>query len=178
MDERIIFYIIAAIIWFLIKRKKKPEESQETRPTPPSSASQPQRKPVSFEELLREITEQREREQQPQTAGRPQFGNEEEEDLPVRRMREEAEAARMAEEGRNRQFADEESRRVYEESVKQAEGFDIEFAPDEKFGGKKILRSRSQEEGPTLGDEIREGLLEGDDARKAVIYAEIFARKY
>jgi hypothetical protein len=57
MDEKILIYIIIGVIYFLFNRlKKKPEDEQETEaPSNPSSDSRP--KPVTFEELLREITE-------------------------------------------------------------------------------------------------------------------------
>lgn len=57
MDDKILFYIVLGIIYFLFSRlkKKKPEE-------PDFDSSEPQQphngpKPISFEELLKEITE-------------------------------------------------------------------------------------------------------------------------
>ena len=53
-------------------------------------------------------------------------------------------------EGERRTFADDESRKVYEESIKMAEGADLEFKPDEHyrspriFKGRKIRRRRNQ----------------------------------
>ncbi len=175
MDERIWFYIIAAVIWYFVKRKKKAPE-QEVPEAGSTTRPQPQRKQVSFEELLREITEQREQEARPEPRPVPVYVAEEEEDLPVRKMREEQE--RIAQEGSYRHFSDDETRRVYEESVKQAEGFDIAFAPDEKFAKKSLLKAKSDSLEPTLGDEIRADLQNTDSARKAIIYAEILNRRY
>lgn len=58
MDEKILIYIIIGIIYFLFNRLKKkgPEEQEVDGPgEQPSDSNRP--RPVSFEELLREITE-------------------------------------------------------------------------------------------------------------------------
>jgi hypothetical protein len=171
MDERIWFYIIAGIIYFLAKRKKKPKE--QTPPTQSSDRPQQSRQPVSFEDLLKEITEQRET-QQPKPV--PVF-EEEEEDLPLRKMRAEQEAIKK--EGANRQFADAESRKVYEESIKQAEGFDIAYEPDSHYESERLFKGNQKTKSePTLADEIRTGLQNTQTARKAIIYGEILNRKY
>jgi len=58
MDEKVLIYIIIGIIYFLFNRlkKKNPEEQEVERPTDQQPDSNRPR-PVSFEELLREITE-------------------------------------------------------------------------------------------------------------------------
>ena len=180
MDERIWFYILAAIVWYFIKRKKKAPE--EEAPEATSNRPQQQRRQVSFEDLLKEITEQREQEARPSVPApmaRPvQQRVEEEEDLPLRKLREEKEA--LEREGRNRHFADEETRRVYEESVRMAEGFDIEFAPDKKFVKENLFKGKAKTAvaEASYGDEIRESLRKPDSARKAIIYAEILNIRY
>jgi hypothetical protein len=58
MDEKVLFYIILGIVYFIFSRlKKKPnqEAEYEDNDAPESGAGKP--KPVSFEDLLREITE-------------------------------------------------------------------------------------------------------------------------
>lgn len=179
MDERIWFYIIAAVIWYFIKRKKKSPEDEVPETT--SNRPQQQRKQVSFEDLLKEITEQREQETRqgaPAPVARPIQQHVEEEDLPLRKQREEREA--LEREGRNRHFADAETRRVYEESVKMAEGFDIEFAPDKKFVKENLFKGKSKTAvaEASYGDEIRESLRKPDSVRKAIIYAEILSKRY
>src|SRR5687768_11648192 len=70
MDEKILIYIIIGIIYFLFNRlkKKNPEEQEVERPPDePSDTNRP--RPVSFEELLREITEGK----QPTTTPPPVF---------------------------------------------------------------------------------------------------------
>ncbi len=167
MDEQIWFYIIAAVIYFLTRKKKKPVDQPSTPDT--SSSERPQqRKPVSFEDLLKEITEQRQVEEVLK---------------PVDRELERSASLDTTEEnirneGRNRQFADEESLRVYQESVRQAEGAELEFAPSENFASERLFKGKVESKEPTFADEIREGFGDPDSARKAIIYSEILSRKY
>jgi len=155
------FYIIAAVIYFLTRGKKK------NRPTtPPGSENRKPAQPKSFEELLREITEgTADREpsfdQEPVTVSEPE-----------RHSREET----FEREGNQRAFADEESKRVYEESIKMADGFDKDSTSEEPDHKTKILKVADEEE-YTFADEIRDG-LSSDEARKAIIYSEILNRKY
>jgi hypothetical protein len=58
MDEKIIFYIILGIVYFVfnaLKKKKSSDEANENVPPPRPDRNKPQ--PVSFEDLLRELTE-------------------------------------------------------------------------------------------------------------------------
>ncbi len=59
MDEKILIYIIIGIIYFLFNRlKKKNPDAEQDREGPADQPSEYDRpKPVSFEDLLREITE-------------------------------------------------------------------------------------------------------------------------
>ncbi len=166
MDEQIWFYIIAALIYFFTRKKKKPQPkpSQQSRQT---SEQKPQQKPVSFEELLREITEGRVEEEPEKTI------EVEEEPEEIVSEREE-----FKKEGRTRSFADDESRRIYEESIKRAEEIDHEFKPSEHYHTGSLVRKKDEVEETSLADEIREDLKSPDSARKAIIYSEILTRKY
>ncbi len=168
MDEQIWFYIIAAVIYFLTRKKKKPVDQPSNPNTSSSDRPTQQKKPISFEDLLKEITDQREVEEllEPvdrglQTKAKPVAAEE-----------------NFENEGRNRQFADEESLRVYQESVKQAEGAELEFAPDAKFANERLFKGDAKPAEPTLADEIREDFANTNSARKAIIYSEILQRKY
>ena len=85
------------------------------------------------------------------------------------------------EEGRSRKFADEESRRVYEESIKRAEGAKIEYKPDEHFASSKLRSSfeniEEEEESP-LVSEVRDMLSTPESARQAIVLQQILNRKY
>ena len=76
MDEKILIYIVIGIIYFLFNRlkKKNPEEQEVERPNDqPSDSNSP--RPVTFEELLREITEGKQPKQTPPVfESKPQYG--------------------------------------------------------------------------------------------------------
>lgn len=160
------WYIIAAVIYFLTRGKKKKQQQPNSRPG--SENNPPQSQPKSFEDLLREITEGRTEEVPPV----------EQEPVVIREPEIEKEEIRL--EGERRVFADDESRRVYEESIKMAEGADIEFAPAENFRAPSLFKGTSkdtEEEEWSIADDIRDG-LNSSDAKKAIIYSEILTRKY
>ncbi len=60
MDEKILIYIVIGVIYFLFNRLKKKspqDESDSGRPSQEASSDYDKPKPLSFEDLLREITE-------------------------------------------------------------------------------------------------------------------------
>ena len=160
------WYIIAAIIYFLTRGRKKKQQQKER---PGTENSPPRSQPKSFEDLLREITEGR-------------IEEEPEEPVVVKRKSNEEERRREATrlEGERRSFSDTESRKVYEESIKMAEGAELSFEPDESFRESRLFRDTKQEaeEEESFAKEIREGLRSNTEVRKAVIYSEILQRKY
>ena len=87
MDEKILIYIIIGIIYFLFNRlkKKEPEEQEVERPNDqPTDSNRP--RPVTFEELLREITEGKQQQQQPEQPvfeSKPQYRRQEPEPEPA-----------------------------------------------------------------------------------------------
>jgi len=161
------WYIIAAVIYFLTRGKKKKQPTTSR----PGTENRPKTQPKSFEDLLKEITEGREPESEtpkPIAEQKPFIIRDEEEE---RRKAIESEGSKRA-------FADDESKRVYEESIKMAEGADLEFNPSENYREPRLFKQEEETEAePTIADEIRDG-LNTSEAKKAIIYAEILNRKY
>lgn len=168
-------YIIIGIIYFIVRSLKKKAPDPSDQPIPKSGGSQPvdteRRRPMTFEELLKEFTD-------------PQGSREEAQETEV--LEEEEEPARdrqkeeFIEEGKTRRFSDEESRRVYEESIKKAEGYEIEYNTDNKYHSEKLIAipHDHEEEEDTLADDIKEMFDDPSDARKAIILSEILNRRY
>ena len=163
-DFSIWWYLIAAVIYFLTRGKKK--KSQE-KPQPGAENTPTQTRPKSFEELLKEITEGRVSDEPKQTP------------VEIERKPEETKPESPSRlEGERRAFADEESRKVYEESIKMAEGSDIAFQRDEHFRSPSLFKEdREEEKERSYAEELMDG-FDTDEAKKAVIYSEILARKY
>lgn len=159
------WYIIAAVIYFLTRGKKK-KPQQKSRPGTENSS--PKSQPKSFEDLLREITEGRVTQEPQQETVEVQ--PKEEQNATTKE--------RFKKSGEQRAFADDESRRVYEESIKMAEGADIAFEPDENFKEPRLFKKESnQATERSYAEELMDG-FDADEAKKAVIYSEIFNRKY
>ncbi|MEO9869643.1 hypothetical protein [Ekhidna sp.] len=160
------WYIIAAVIYFFTRKKKKKDQPNSR---PGSEKNPPSTQPKSFEDLLKEITEGR--------------SVEDEEDLIIKQepvvIEDTQEAESISLEGERRSFADAESRKVYEDSIKMAEGADLTFERDEHFATSSLFKGSKdgEEEEWSIADEIRDG-LNSSEAKKAVIYSEILTRKY
>ncbi len=172
------WYIIAAVIYFLTRSKKKKRTSsgRSDQPRPGTENSPPQpSSSKTFDELLREVT------------GETQLGLPRPiEQTPIEIAKEEKQKEEVEDsfrlEGERRAFADDESRKIYEASIKQAAGYDIKFQPDEHFKESGLFEKGKQasgvgEEEYTIADEIRDG-FSSDEARKAIIYSEILNRRY
>lgn len=170
-DIQFWLYLLFAVIYFISRSFKKKEPAQPPRRVnrPDYEQETPPRKAVTFEELLREFTEAREEKE-------PTREVVVEEEKPA--IREIPKKKPVFEEGRTQFFADEESRRVYEESIKMAEGADIRFERDDHFKTKLRSRSEQEESSGSFASDLRDMLREGDGAKRAVVLAEILNRKY
>lgn len=182
-DIQFWLYLAFAVIYFITRGMKKKTTGGNPKPSSSDTNSddRPQRKPVSFEDLLKEFTE-----------GREVSGEENETMAPSpppvearhiveqRKWQEKNTAESFKNEGRHRQFADDESRRIYENSIKIAEKTDLSIKGDDAFKS-KLKRFDQEEEDIYENDtaiSIREMLQDSDDAKKAIILSEILNRKY
>lgn len=176
-DIRVVIYVIAGII-FVVSRIIKANKAKDNAPQKPTGTNRPQPRnkpaPASFEDILKEFGEKveeksitREKPVVQQSAPKPK-------PKPIERK---------YEEGRDRRFADEESRRIYEESVKRSEGFDIKFGADSNFASKRTkfgegaIRKDNHAKNPLIAS-IRNDLKSKDGIKKAFILNEILTRKY
>jgi hypothetical protein len=161
MDNiQIWLYIAFGIIYFIVKQMKKKNADADSQQNTDEEAYQPPRKALTFDDLLKEFTQG-----QDTLDERPEL-----KPMPVSVAQKPTEV---------RKFADDESLRVYQQSITQAEGFDLKYERDEHFDLKpmKVLRKDENEE-KTIGNEIFDSLSDTNQARKAVILGEILNRKY
>jgi len=158
------WYIIAAAIYFLTRRKKK--KSQKKIPSGTENTPQRNQRPKSFEELLQEITK----------GSRPESPEQEPIEIKPEKKQPSKQEENIRHTGEGRAFADDESKQVYEESVKMAEGADIAFERDEHFKKPRQFEEKSEKE-KSYAEELMD-VFDADKAKKAVIYSEIFTRKY
>lgn len=181
-DARVWMYIVAGAI-FIISRilKQKKNDGIPGKPTggPQNRSSGRPNKPVSFEELLKEFTEGSTASEEEEEYRKQPAPVEARQVLEERKWVEENRwDDDIRNEGRNRKFADDESKRIYEESIKKAEGAKLDFERDEHFQIKLKDRKKEEESESELATDIRTMLRNPEDARKAVILGEILNRKY
>ena len=164
-----LYAAFAAIYFFtrMFKKKKLPEGGAGELEQPSQRS-----KPVSFEELLKEFT-QEEKSTSRELEPVPQKSQAERER--VKENPQEYQEQKF-EEGRTRRFSDEESRRVYEESVKRAEASKLVFEKEDYF--KSSIEREAEEEETSAASDIREMLSDSDSAKRAIILGEILNRKY
>ncbi len=173
MDEIKIWVYLAFAAIYLISRamKKKKPENKPHSPLQTAEEESPRRTaPASFEDLLKEFTEEHEKQE---TVERPEIPPTEEV-IPAHNVQQEV-PEEIRREGRQRHFADAESRAIYERSVQEAEGADISYERDEHF---KMKRLEPEETKNEVASELKNMLRSPSDARKAVVLAEILNRRY
>ncbi len=179
-DFQTILYIVVGLLYFLsrgLKKKKPPVKPN--RPSGDVAEEQGQGsapRPLTFEELLREFTEgkqdKEEDEHTPPPAKEIEPSRRSTSPLTSRREEDDDEIRQPA----RRRFADEDSRRIYQESIKSAENLKSDHSSQPEYGFKRY-EDHSDEE-TTVGAEIADILKEEDGARKAIILSEILNRKY
>lgn len=169
-DFKIWVYLAFAAIYLISRAMKKKEPEKKPRsPLQSAEDESPRRKaPASFEELLREFTEEHER--QEATEQEREELVREPVSTPSKQVQEEIRL-----EGEKRHFADDESRAIYERSIQEAEGADISYERDEHF---KMKRWEREEEENTIASELKNMLRSPSDAKKAVVLSEILNRRY
>jgi hypothetical protein len=178
MDEKVIFYIILGIVYFIFTRlKKKPAEQGDSQDQD-VSPSRPERPPVSFEELLREITEAKQpkpaepvsqRFDDPVASRKPAYVDYDDD------IGEEEESLEKLE------FDEDRITKIYEEAKQQASpGPSLEETArledvDTQYGRFKEFEKRQvRKPGSDLGRELRNR----STFKRAVILSEILNRKH
>jgi HEPN domain-containing protein len=156
MDFENFFYVILAVIYILSRvlkaKKKAPQETYD------ETEGEPPKKTVTFEDLLKEFTGAEEEEiPEPVVEPAPE----------VRPKRYEP------------KYTDEESRSIFEKSIKAAEEVGSSDKPKEsKQLIFKEFEPYQQEEPEVLAEEIADMLRSEDGSKKAIILSEILNRKY
>lgn len=195
MDREVIIYIVFAIIYFVVRMLKKkqqpPDATERDFEQEAGQGGQPtSERPVSFEDLLRELTGQKQPQQaspppeEPRAPGRNQrrafqFPSDGDNYEDVHEEWEDKDVAVLKEGSTTRVFADEESKRIYEQSISQVKSQEDEL-------GKQLEKAKSrfkefeiqEEETSAVREEIVEMLQSSEGAKKAIILSEILNRKY
>ncbi len=181
-DFQFIIYLIIGAIYIISRALKGKNKNNQPQQRPPRRPQQTQNKPQSqsqppksFEDILAEFGKRMEEQIQPEVI-------EVQEEKPIVQQAPKPKAQPAFEEGRTRRFADEESRRIYEEAIVRSEGADLKFEANQKYKTDSLKMGFSaydkEKEENEFAKEIRESLSDSDSAKKAVILSEILNRRY
>ncbi|MDL5051536.1 hypothetical protein QQ054_36640 [Oscillatoria amoena NRMC-F 0135] len=184
MDDKIIYYVIIGAIYVLynwLKRKKQPQESPpDFEPPADQSSGQPQQKPkpLTFEELLREITEAKRPEpepvaeyKQPQPAQQEYVDYEEDIEDEVEEQ-EGGKAYDFRKEATYKEFEEAKRQAFYRKSLEETtrlEDVNVEFGRFKEF---EKVQQRN------LLEEYTRDLRDPEGFKKAVILSEILNRRH
>ena len=170
MDFENFFYVILAVIYFLSRflkgRKQAPREDE--------SYEQPEdtgKKPVTFEDLLREFTQEKEQQQPSQEVTEVEVVEEE----PFRPARESSRKTYQS------PYSDEESKSIFERSIREAKDLaktNKQSTDDKSLVFKEFKPYQEEEESNLFATELKEMLQSGDGGKKAIILSEILNRRY
>jgi len=181
-DYKILIYIVLSILYFLFKgrgKKKKPVTRRKAQPQQAEQDSSGKKKPKSFEELLAELSgENREEEERTsQSSGEGEILSESEE---IKPLSEQVDERPIHQEVSQEEYenADETLKELYKKG-ERLKSID-ELVDIEKVSAKsdRFREFERENEENVFAKEIREGLSNPDSAKKAIVYAEIFNRKY
>lgn len=192
MDRDVIIYIVFAIVYFVIRSlKKKPKlpDVQDRRSQGDDDSGgnerQPSAPPMSFEDLLRELTTggQKQQEAPAPKAIQPAPAKSRSFEFPsdgtnyedVQEEWADKEIYTVKEGNNTRIFSDQESKRIYQESMHIDHSRDAKVDPSRsRFAEFEIQEDNSS----AFRDEIVDMLSTQDGAKKAIILSEILDRKY
>ncbi|MCE2732145.1 MAG: hypothetical protein O9302_09080 [Cyclobacteriaceae bacterium] len=178
-------YVILGVIYLIgrASKKKKEEERQPTRRQ--NSDSQPSGpKPLTFEELLKEITEAKMPEPEKEVVTKKQTYQEYEEETVPEYKSYDTVKEETYEEPKGYDFEKEETYKTFEKSRFEAfnrksyEELQLEGALESPKVEYKKFKEFEKEEGISLASQIAEDFADMDKVKRAFIMAEVFNRKY
>ncbi len=180
-DIQTLLYIVIGLIYFLSRsfgKKKKPQNRPQQQ-SPEQQQQKTGKKPMTFEELLEEFTRDAQGQNKKEEV---EEDFEEEVDLPKKQTSYKTieEVDDEIAEPATRRFADDESRRIYEESVRGAKTYEkagslFDNQEKSRFAGYAKAEESKQNE---IAKDVKAMLQDADDAKRAIILSEILNRKY
>lgn len=180
-DYKIFIYIALSILYFLFKKsgkKKKKADSTHTEPQAAQSRPSEKQRAKSFEEILAELSgTNQEREEETGRKGSETLAEKEE----IRSLSEQVEERpiHQSTDPEDYENADETLKELYRkgERIKSIDELvNIDEVAAQRTEGEEEFEEAEHDD--SFAHEIREGLSNSDNAKKAIIYAEIFNRKY
>lgn len=165
-DYKILIYLVLSILYFLFRNKGK-KKNQKPSPQSAQTNDAPQRRaPKSFEELLRELSG----ENQPETAYN-ETHSELKEEVDERLLDQKIEESELAN-------SDETLKELYKKGEKLKSIDELVDFKEVEIASSRFEEFEEKAEENSFAKDIRDNLSDPESAKKAIVYAEIFNRKY
>lgn len=162
MDIENYFYVILAVIYFLSRvLKGKKQIPQEDSYEEQESTG---KKTVTFEDLLKEFTDEKEVEiEEPEAV----------EEAPIEPVEDQRPRSYRS------PYSDEETKSIFEKSIREAENISQDEAGEEnKLIFKEFKPYQEEDDTNEFATELKEMLQSADGGKKAIILSEILTRRY
>ena len=165
-DYKILIYLVLSILYFLFRNRGKKKEQKPVTQNPQTNDAPQRKTPKSFEELLRELSG----ENQQQTAF-DETPSEFEQEVDERLLNQEIKEKELIN-------YDDSLKELYKkgDKLKSIDELVDYSAINDSSSRFEDLDEEAEEN--SFAKEIRDGLSNPDSAKKAIVYAEIFNRKY
>jgi phosphatidate phosphatase PAH1 len=176
-DYKVLIYIVLSILYFLFKgrgKKKKPVTRKNTDSQQAEQKQSEQRRPKSFEELLAELSGEN---SDDKTRDGGDILTESKE---IKSLSDQVEERPMHQEVSREEYenADETLKELYKKGEKLKSIDELVDIEEVSVQSNRFQEFEDSEEDNSFAKEIREGLSNPESAKKAIVYAEIFNRKY
>ncbi|HET8859529.1 hypothetical protein [Marivirga sp.] len=175
-DYKILIYLVLSILYFLFKgrgKKKKPVTRTEERPQANPEETREKRKPKSFEELLAELSGDNQSNEQTTYSDDDEISSKKDFSKKVDKRPLNQEVSK--EEYEN---ADDTLKELYRKGEKLKSIDELVDIKKIETQSSRFAEFEVKNEENTFAKEIREGLSDPENAKKAIVYAEILNRKY
>jgi len=181
-DYKILIYIVLSILYFLFKgrgKKKKAVTRKQNESKTAEQGSSGQRRPKSFEELLAELSGEKQQKDR-QDADRPDDGEILKESEEIKSLSDQVEERPMHQEVSQEDYenADETLKELYKKGERLKSIDELVDIEEVATQSNRFKEFDKKEDDNLFAREIREGLSDPESAKKAIVYAEILNRKY
>ena len=179
-DYKVLIYLVLSILYFLFKgrgKKKKPvtREKSDSQEVPQTSGEK--RRPKSFEELLAELSGENPNARQESQDSEEEILTDSDE---IKPLSEQVEERPMNQQVSQEEYenADETLKELYRKGEKLKSIDELVDIEDVSVQSNRFVEFEDKEEENSFAKQIREGLSDPENAKKAIVYAEILNRKY
>jgi hypothetical protein len=179
-DYKILIYIVLSILYFLFKgrgKKKKPVTRKEEASQSNEKKSEGKRRPKSFEEILAELSGENQQQNSESQNSESEILTDSKE---IKPLSEQVDERPMNQEISQEDYenADDTLKELYKKGERLKSIDELVDIEEVSTQSNRFTEFDDQKTENHFAQEIRDGLSDPESAKKAIVYAEIFNRKY